>query len=343
MLHSIIRGLSGLCKGWLSSLNLSARNAQSEPYQPPKKEETRRIANFLPSSLRLLLLLGFVSVTEVAAHHPSGISGVAGSNPLPADRATLDFEYRKGERGNRNVLLSRAGVEFSFLEDFSWRLELGHIAFSQKGAPDAARWLRPRTGLRYSLDLHPSFLLVLDGDIGFASSGSSMIDEPFYDSHAGITAGYIYESLTLLARLGGIFPIGGLPDNRQQTSYPWKEPETRVDRELFELEKVTQISFRVAYRWDWIEPFAGGLYRLPHSGVLIEKGESHPEFYRHWEIGTGFYAGDWTLSLAYQKPFTPIENYDQERFLLSREGLPTRRNQEKLQDEILIFSVAFHF
>ncbi|MBR32161.1 MAG: hypothetical protein CMN77_12720 [Spirochaetaceae bacterium] len=311
--------------------------------KPQEAGNTAKISRHLNSLLILLLLTLFVSATDLAAHHPSGISGVAGSNPLPADRATLDFEYRKGERGNRNVLLSRAGVELSFLDDFSWRLELGHIAFSQKDAPDAARWLRPRTGLRYSLDLHPSFLLVLDGDIGFASSGNSMIDEPFYDSQTGITAGYIYESFTILARLGGIFPIGGLPDNRQQTAYPWQEPETRVDRELFELEKVTQVSIRIAYRWDWFEPFAGGLYRKPHSGVLIEKGESHPEFYRHWEVGSGFYFGDWHVSLAYQKPFTPLESYDVERFFLSPEGLPTRRNQEKLQDEILIFSVAFHF
>ncbi|MEQ8353231.1 MAG: hypothetical protein RH862_17275 [Leptospiraceae bacterium] len=294
--------------------------------------------------LTISIVLILLSLSELKAHHPSGLSGVAGTNPLPADRIMADFEYRQGERGNRNVLLSRTSLELSFLEDFSWRLELGHAAFSQKDAPDAARWLRPRTGFRYSIPMDSPILVVLDADMGMAATGQSMIDEPFYDSRSGLTLGYSMESFLIVARIGGIFPVGDLPDNRQETPfYPWQEPETRVDSTLFELEKVTEFSLRLAYRFEWMEPFVGGLYRKPHSGVLIEKGESHPEFYRQWELGSGFYIGDWNITVAYQKPFTPIANYDMERFFLSRAGFSTRRNQEKLQDEIFIMSVAYHF
>ena len=301
--------------------------------------------NGLPGPGLLLaaaLLLG--GGTGVSAHHPPAMNAVAGRGAIPQDRVRFESEYRKAERGNRNTLINRLGVELGFLDGhLSWNLEISHYLLAQKDTRDAALWGRPRTGLRYRPFLWDSWLVVLDADIGFAANGSSMVDEPFYDSRAGLTVGYLRD-LRIYGRIEGVFPMGSLPEEKLQTvELPWRPPEDYVNRADYELEKSTALSARISYLFGWFEPYAGILYRLPYNGVLQEKSEFDPVFFRQWEAGAGFLLGDFYISAGYQKPFQKIEDRTLERWGYSQIGIVPRTPQRALLEESFTLSVFFQF
>ncbi|MCB1170868.1 MAG: hypothetical protein KDK25_11055 [Leptospiraceae bacterium] len=297
------------------------------------------------SFLALLLFSGFSGQAALFAHHPSGFSTPAGRSALPEDRVRFESEYRKAERGNRNTLINRLGLELGFWEGhLSWNVEASHYAFSQKNAKDAALWGRPRTGLRYRPFLWDHWLLVLDADVGFAAGGKSMVDEPFYDSRTGLTFGYLGSEFRLYGRIEGLFPLSSLPAQKvQEFRYPWKPPEDYVNREDYELEKSTSLSLRLSYVIGWFEPFGGIMYRLPYTGVLQEKNQVDPVFFRQWEVGAGIILGDFYVALGYQKPFQKIEDRTLERWAYRQAGISPRPEQIPLLEESFTLSVFFQF
>lgn len=291
------------------------------------------------------LLLLLLSPAPLLAHHPSGSTTPAGRGAVPEDRVRFESEYRKAERGNRNTLINRLGVELTFLEGhLAWSLEASHYYLSQKNTRDASLWGRPRTGLRYRPFLWQHWLLVLDADMGFAATGSSMVDEPFYDSRTGLTFGYLGDRFRIYGRLEGVFPIGSLPEEKvEQFRYPWEPEEEYVNRADYELEKSTALYARISYVIGWLEPFAGIQYRLPYTGVLQERAEIDPAFFRQWEAGAGVLLGDFYVALGYQKPFQKIEDRTLERWAYRQAGLVPRPEQTALLEESFTFSVFFQF
>lgn len=285
----------------------------------------------------------------LTAHHPPGFQNAGGISSIPATRFSFESEYRKGERGNRNSLVSVAGAEVSFLDGMlAWNFRAGMIHFAQKGAPDSARFSRVRTGIRFRPFLSNRWLLVFDTDAGLPAAGSDMIDEPFYDFSAGLTAGYLSESFSAFIRAGGLFPVGKLPQkNTEQIEFyrqfrPWETPPSTVNRQDYRLTKSTNITARLAYRLGWFEPFAGVAYRIPYAGVLIEKGAGDLRYYREYEAGLGILAGSsWYISLSYRKPVGKIEDRTLERYLYRQAGFQPRPQQSKLLDESYFFTVLF--
>ncbi|MCB1166472.1 MAG: hypothetical protein KDK33_09975 [Leptospiraceae bacterium] len=292
--------------------------------------------------LLALLLIAAAMGSHLEAHHTAGMSNPAGRNAVPETRLFLESEYRKAERGNRNTLINRLGAEYSMLEGHvAIGMSASHYAFAQKEAKDAALWGRPSVLARYRPFLWDHWLLVVDGEMQFPSSGSSMVDEPFYDASARLTFGYIGEAFRVYGSVAGDFPIGSLPAKRISTTYPWQAPVERVNREDYELEKSTSLSARISYEISWLEPFAGINYRLPYTGVLIEKSNVEPIFYREWEAGLGFVMGEsYYLALSYRKPFQKIEDRTLERYAFSSLGITPRSKQTPLLEET--FTLAFY-
>ncbi|MCB1139173.1 MAG: hypothetical protein KDK23_10480, partial [Leptospiraceae bacterium] len=176
------------------------------------------------------------------------------------------------------------------------------------------------------------------------AGGESMVDEPFYDSRTGLTFGYLGSEFRLYGRVEGLFPLSSLPAQKvQEFRYPWKPPEDYVNREDYELEKSTSLSLRISYVLDWFEPFAGIMYRLPYTGVLQEKSEIDPVFFRQWEAGAGLILGDFYVALGYQKPFQKIEDRSVERWAYRQAGFSPRPEQTPLLDESFTLSVFFQF
>lgn len=280
---------------------------------------------------------GFLlSASALFAHHPPTNPGgrvLGDSTPEPRDQLVVSLDYIKGERENRNTATLNVAGELSF---FVGRLGLGlqvpYQYYRQKDREDAARWSRPRLGLRAqpfgkkaggALELWDlGALFVLDADLGFASGADRdrFVDENFYDSNAGVTIGLTVDDWIFTVRGGGIFPVSKLPraeavdpGELPPVRLPWEPAEETNTRDTHELKKVTEWQLRAGYRiTDELLGFAGFLYRTPYAGVIKERatGGDVPKIYREVQAGFTYQLNfDYSLSFTYRAPlFNKQEN-----------------------------------
>lgn len=298
----------------------------------------------------------------LAAHHPPTNPGgrvLGDSTTAPRDQLVISLDYLKGDRENQNVWTLNVAGELVF---FDGRVGLGlqvpYQYYDQRDREDAARFSRPRLGLR----LQPwpeivagdgSFYLVGDVDLGFAagSDRGRFVDENFYDSNAGLTIGYAIHDWIFTLRGGGVFPVTRLPkaEVADTTRLPWEPVEETNTRDTHELKKVTEWRVRAGYRiTESLLSFVGFLYRTPYAGIIKERstGDDVPKIYRELEAGLVYQiTEDVSISAGYRKPlYTKRENTGLEETYFFLQGrTPPNPTRHKLYSEAYSLAVTVLF
>ncbi|MCR9143959.1 MAG: hypothetical protein NXI24_17060 [bacterium] len=317
----------------------------------------------LSLSLTIFFAIGFAN--SIGAHHPPTNPGgrvLGDSTTAPRDQVVLSLDYLKGDRENRDVWTANAAGELVFFEGrLGLGLQIPYQYFEQRDRDDAARFSRPRLGLR----LQPwpeleagggSFYLIGDLDLGFAtgSDRGRFVDENFYDSNAGLTLGYAIEGWIFTLRGGGIFPLTRLPkaevaDTPGITRLPWEPVEETNTRDTHELKKVSEWRLRAGYRiTESFLGFAGFLYRRPYAGVIKERatGDDVPQIYREVEAGIVYQLSDSvSITGTYRQPlFRKRENSGvDEVWYLLQGRTPPNSARHKLYTESYTVAVSFLF
>lgn len=287
-----------------------------------------KILNFQSYAVSAIFI--FLSpLTALLAHHPSAGPGsrvLGASTPVPRDQLIFALDYLKGDPENRDIWTLTAAGELNFFDGrVGLGLQLPYQYYEQKDRADAARYARPRLGLR--LQPWPELsagegqvFLVGDVDVGFAtgSDRNRFVDENFYDSAAGLTLGCAFDDLILTIRGGGVFPLSRLPqaetdDPDGVVHYPWEPVAETNTRDTHELKKVTEWRLRAGYRvTEVLQPFVGFAYRVPYAGVLKERatGDRVPKIYREFEAGLVVQASEsLAVTVGYRIPLFRKREY----------------------------------
>lgn len=302
----------------------------------------------------------------IFAHHPPTNPGgrvLGDSTTVPRDQLVLSLDYLKGDRENRDIWTANVAGELVFFEGrLGLGLQVPYQYFEQRDRDNAARFSRPRLGLRLTpwpqIDLGSgaSLYLIGDVDLGFAtgSDRGRFVDENFYDSNAGATIALAIDDWIFSLRGGGVFPVSRLPkpeipDTPGLTRAPWEPVEETNTRDTHELKKVTEWRVRAGYRLtESLLGFTGFLYRTPYAGIIKERatGDDVPKIYREVEAGLVYQLSE-TISITgiYRKPlFRKQENSAvDEVFFLLQGRTPPNPTRNKLFTESYTVAVSFLF
>jgi hypothetical protein len=258
-------------------------------------------------------LLGGAAFAPLYAHHPTPASSGDARLDKPEDQLIFGLEWLRGEPQNRETLAASLYGELAFLENrLGLSLRLPYNYYMQRNRDDAGRYGRPRLGLRGALYSGESLALLADADFAPATGGDarSFVDENFAESAGGLTLGLSFEHWRFVVRGGGRWPLSRLPEPSATptvTTETFARPrETPANRSTHALIPVTEWQARVVYMArDDLALFAGGLYRLPYEGPLVEKARSiyAPGIFREAEAGASFSFTDYAfVSLSYRYP-----------------------------------------
>jgi hypothetical protein len=326
----------------------------------------RRSTTLRVAIVAILCLSGLPGIAgPLFAHHPPTNPGgrvLGDSTTAPRDQLVLSLDYLKGDRENRDVWTLNAAGELVFFEGrLGLGLQVPYQYFEQRDRDDAARFSRPRLGLR----LQPwpeisigegSLYIIGDADLGFAtgSDRGRFVDENFYDSNAGFTVACAIEDWIFTLRGGGVFPVTRLPkeevaDTPGITRLPWEPIQETNTRDTHELKKVTEWRARAGYRISQsLLGFAGFLYRTPYAGVIKERstGDDVPQIYRELEAGLVFQVSeDVAITGAYRKPLYRKRENDalDEAWYFLQGRTPPNPARHKLFTEAYSLAVSFLF
>lgn len=259
------------------------------------------------------ILLTGAAFAPLDAHHPTPASSGDARLDKPEDQLIFGLEWLRGEPQNRETLAGALYGELEFLDNrLGMSLRLPYNYYRQRNRDDAGRYGRPRLGLRGALYAGESLALLADADFAPATGGDtrSFVDENFAESAGGLTFGLSFEHWRFVARGGGRWPLSRLPDPSVApavTTDNFARPrETPANRSTHNLVPVTEWQARVVYMArDDLALFAGGLYRLPYEGPLVEKSRSiyAPGIFREAEAGASWsVTNNAFVSLSYRYP-----------------------------------------
>lgn len=259
------------------------------------------------------ILLASAVFMPLYAHHPTPASSGDARLDKPEDQLIFGVEWLRGEPQNRETLAGSLYGELEFLENrLGLSLRLPYNYYMQRNRDDAGRYGRPRLGLRGALFAGEYAALLADADFAPATGGDarSFVDENFAESAGGLTFGLSFEHWRFVARGGGRWPLSRLPEasvTPTVTTENFARPrETPANRSTHNLVPVTEWQARVVYMArDDLALFAGGLYRVPYEGPLVEKARSiyAPGIFREAEAGASWSVTDSAfVSLSYRYP-----------------------------------------